>query len=547
MFTRPTVGDSGEFTVAGTAAFADYNNNTGAANSLQNTMVLSTVQPSPFFFDRVDGRIVLKRDGDLMASVEVTSTDPMRVVWRIRPAAVWSDGIPVSCKDFHLQWLAATSKLTRTGEDGTPARIWDTSPTGYEHISQHTCADNGKTVITDFSTSFADYRSLYAFMVPAHILERATGIADITHLTDADPVAMTAAAEFFNTGWIGFDPATGLSAGPYRIQSTNPDETVLVRNDTWWGAPGGPSQVTFRVNQDTQAAALQLQNKEVDIIAALADATVTQLLRDDSSVTIFTAPGQTYEHLDFRMDHPMLRDTAVRQAIAACIDRQDLVDKLIKDIDPNAVPLGSLLFTPTEVGYQDHYADTGNIDTARRILSAAGYAQGADGIFAKDGQRLSVHLGHRSGDRRNQTTRLIQSHCAPAGIEMLDDATDNFNDTRIAAGEFDLALFAWVGSPVKSSSYGNYASADAGGNANHNKYSNREVDTLLARSNTELDFDKRIAILNDADTSMRADLHSLPLFALPDFAASDKTITPISYIAAAGGVTWNMFAWQRNT
>jgi len=213
VFTRPTVSDASEFTVAGTAGFTDYNNNTGAANSLQNTMVLSTVQPSPFFFDRVDGRIVLKRDGDLMDSVEVTSTDPLQVVWKIRPEAVWSDATPVSCKDFHLQWLAATSQLTRTGEDGAQARIWDTSPTGYEHISKHTCADSGKTVITDFSTPFADYRSLYAFMVPAHILERAAGIADITRLTDADPVAMTAAAEFFNTGWIGINPATGLSAG----------------------------------------------------------------------------------------------------------------------------------------------------------------------------------------------------------------------------------------------------------------------------------------------------------------------------------------------
>jgi peptide/nickel transport system substrate-binding protein len=264
-------------------------------------------------------------------------------------------------------------------------------------------------------------------------------------------------------------------------------------------------------------------------------------------VTVFTAPGQTYEHLDFRMDHPLLRDKAFRQAIAACIDRQDLVDRLIKDVDPHAVPLGSLLlFTPTELGYQDHYADTGNVGTARRILTDSGYTLGTDGIFTKHGQRLPLRLGHRGSDRRNQTTRLIQSHCAPAGIEILDDAADNFNDTRIAAGEFDLALFAWVDSPVKSSSYGNYASIDAGGNANYNKYSNRKLDTTLARANTELDFTKRLTILDEADKLMRADLHSLPLFALPDFAASDQSITPISYLATAGGITWNLFTWQRN-
>jgi len=199
------------------------------------------------------------------------------------------------------------------------------------------------------------------------------------------------------------------------------------------------------VNQDTQAAGQQLRNKEVDIITTLADATVAELLRDDPAVTIFSAPGQTYEHLDFRMDHPLLRDKAVRQAFAACVDRQDLVDKLIKDIDPHAAPLGNLLFTPTEHGYQDHYADTGDVNTAEQILTDAGYTRGADGIFAKNGQRLSIRLGHRSTERRNQTTRLIQSHCASAGISIQDDASDNFNDVRIDAGEFDMALFAWVG------------------------------------------------------------------------------------------------------
>jgi peptide/nickel transport system substrate-binding protein len=157
---------------------------------------------------------VIKLDGDMMESIEITNKDPMQVVWKIRKEAVWSDGEPVSCKDFHLQWLAATSKTTKTGDDGKPVRLWDASPTGYDQISKHTCADGNKTVVTDFSTPYADYRSLYNSMVPAHVLERETGIPDITKLTDSDATNMAKAAEFFNTGWIGFDAAKALSAGP---------------------------------------------------------------------------------------------------------------------------------------------------------------------------------------------------------------------------------------------------------------------------------------------------------------------------------------------
>jgi peptide/nickel transport system substrate-binding protein len=490
---------------------------------------------------------VIKVDGDMMESIEVTKKDPMQVVWKIRKEAVWSDGEPVSCKDFHLQWLAATSQA-KTTDEGKEVRLWDTSPTGYDQISKHACADGNKTVITDFAKPYADYRALYNFMVPAHVLERATGISDITTLTDADTANMTKAAEFFNTGWVGFDAAKDLSAGPYKIQSANPDETVLVRNDRWWGPKGGPSQVTFRTNKDSKSASQQLQNKEVDIIAIQADGAVAQQLRGDQSIKTFAAPGQTYEHIDFRMDFPIFQDKAVREAIAQCTNRHDLIDKLVRDVDPNAKPLGNVMFMPNEAGYEDHYADTGNGDVAaaKKTLTDAGYAQGADGVFAKNGQRVSFKLGHRVVERRSQTVRLIQSHCAPAGIEVLDDQSENFNDVRLKQSDFDMALFAWVGTVVKSSAYGNYASADAGGSSNYNRYSNKEVDRLYNEANAELDYDKRVQQLNQVDKLMRADLHTLPLFVLPDFAANDSRISPISYVGAFGGVTWNMFGWQRS-
>jgi peptide/nickel transport system substrate-binding protein len=548
VFTRPEVNDSGEFTMVRESGFTAYNNGTGAANAFQNTVVLSNVQPSPYFFDLVDGQIVIKLDGDVMESVEVTNKDPMQVIWKIRKEAVWSDGEPVSCKDFHLQWLAATSKATKTSDDGQQVRLWDASPTGYDQINKHTCADGNKTVVTDFSTPYADYRALYNFMVPAHILERETGISDITKLTDTDAVNMAKAAEFFNTRWTGFDAAKALSAGPYKIESANQEEVVLVRNDKWWAAKGGPSKVTLRVNTDAKSASQQLQNKEVDIIATQADGAVAQQLRGDRSIRTFAAAGQTYEHIDFRMDLPLFTDKAVREAVAACVNRQDLVDKLVRDIDPNAEPLGNMMFMPNETGYEDHYADTGkgDVEAAKKILTGAGYTLGDDGVFAKGDQRVSFRLGHRIIERRAQTVRLIQSHCAPAGIKIIDDQAQNFNDVRLKISDFDMALFAWVGTAVKSSAYANYASADAGGSSNYNKYSNRQLDRLYAEANAELDFDKRIRMLNEVDRLMRADLHSLPLFVLSDFAASDADISPISYVGAFGGVTWNMFAWQRD-
>jgi peptide/nickel transport system substrate-binding protein len=547
VFKRPKVDDQGDFTMVREGDFTDYNNSTGAANNFQNTVVLSNMQLSPYFFDLVNNQIVIKLDGDLMESVKVTSEDPMQVEWKVNKDAVWSDGASVGCKDFFLLWFSATSQTKTVGADGSEASVWDSSPTGYDQISKLTCSDD-KTIVTDFSKPYADYRALFGPLLPAHVLEKQTGIADITKLTDTNVEEVKKAATFWTTGWVGFNADLALSAGPYKIESANEDEVVMVRNDKWWGEPGGPAKVTIRVNNDAQSAAQQLQNKEVDIIAIQADGAVAQQLRGDSSVKTFALAGQTYEHIDFRMDFPLFQDKAVRDAVAACVDRQDLIDKLVKDVDPNAKPLGNVMFMPNEAGYEDHYADTGkgDVEASKKILTDAGYTQGADGVFAKNGARVSFRLGHRIVERRSQTVRLIQASCAKAGIEVIDDQTENFNNERLPASDFDMALFAWVGTAVKSSSYGNYASKDAGGSANYNRYSNKDMDKLFTEANAELDYAERTKMLNEVDKLMRADMHMLPLFVLPDFAANDATVQNISYVGALGGVTWNMFAWTKS-
>lgn len=546
VYVRPKIADSGEFTMVREEASTAYNNLLGANNNFNNTVVLSNLQPWPFFTDLVDGKLVIKVDGDLMESVDVAQ-DPMVVTYKIKKEAVWSDGEPVSCKDFYLEWLATVSKATKEVE-GEKASIWDRSPVGYDKIKNVECSDNNKTAKATFTEAFGDYRTLFQFMMPAHVLEKGTGIADITKVMDTNTAEVQKAAEFYTTKWNDLTSSDlALSAGPYMIQSAGEEEVVLVRNPKWWGNPGGPSKVTVRVNHEAQSAAQQLQNKEVDIIAVQADGAVATQLRNDPSVEVYAMPGQTYEHIDFRWNLPLFQDKAVREAVAACVPRQELVDKLVKDVDPNAKPLGSLSFMPNEGGYADHWADTanGDVDAAKKILTDAGYTQGADGVFAKGGQRVSFKLGHKIVPRRTDTVRIVQAKCRLAGIEVNDLQSETFNAKELTASDFDAALFAWVGTPFKSSAYPNY-SCKPDGTANYNLYCNKDMDAKYQEANKEIDYDKRTKLMNEADEIMAKDRHSIPLFVLPDFAANQSNVENISYVGVAGGVTWNMFAWTRS-
>jgi peptide/nickel transport system substrate-binding protein len=556
LFKRPKVDDLGDIAIAVEEGFHNYNNNIGATNNFSSTIALSNVQPSPYITDLVDGKLVIKIDGDLMESVKVTSTSPQVVEWKVRKEAVWSDGQPIDCKDFYLKWLAATSKATTT-VDGKSASIFDSTPTGYENIEKLECGDGGKTVTTTFfkDKPFADYRALFSnpgsdSLLPAHVLEAKTGVADITKVTPAqNDDTVKKVADFYTKGWLGFNADVALSGGPYKIESSDlKDQTVLVRNDKWWGEKPAAAKVIIKTNTDPQSAAQQLQNKEVVAIAPQAEPAVAAQLRGDSSFSVFAAGGQTYEHVDFNMARPLFaQNKELRTAIAQCFDRQALIDKLVKDVDPSAKPLGNFIFMPNEVGYEDHYGDVGKGDIAasKKTLEDAGWKQGGDGIYTKGEFRASFKLGHKTVQRRADTVRILQDKCHQAGIEVVDDQSADFNDKRLPASEFDAALFAWVGQPLKAGAYGNYASKDKGGSANYNNYSSSVVDTKWAAANGELDYNKRVTEMNEVDKQMRDDLHSVPLFQLPDFAAASADIGPISYVGVAGGITWNLYAWTK--
>jgi peptide/nickel transport system substrate-binding protein len=547
-YSRPKVADIGDVSLTLDESFQDYNNNTGAANSQANAYFYPLWTPSPFF---VDGDFSLKLDRDYMESVTVKSVDPQVIEYKWRPEAVWSDGAPVGCKDMYLTYLAAVSPAKTEG-----AQVFDSPPAGYDQISKFECSPDGKTVTVTFRVPFADYRGLWTVagqagsqLLPAHILEQRTGIPDITKVpVDQDTPEVRRAAEFYTKGWNNFDPSVALSAGPYKIDSAvRNQQVVLVRNDRWWGNPGGPAKITARAVTDSQAAVQQLLNKEVDIIAPQAESAIAEQVRAGGDFSVFARGGQTYEHLDFNMARPLFRDhPELRKAVAACVNREDIVAKLVRSVDPNAKPLGNVLLNPNEAAYQDHYAGvgTGNAEAAKKLLSDAGWTLGPDGVYAKNGQRASFRIGHKLVDRRNQTVQLMQGSCKPAGIEIIDAGGEAFNDQQLPAGDFDAALFAWVASSVKSSLTPNYTSKARGGSANYNSYSNPKVDDLLAKANTQLDYTQRLATFNEADRLMAEDMHTLPLFQLTDFACADRAIKPVSYLSS-GGALWNAFAWQK--
>jgi len=566
-YLRPKVPDMGPVTVAVDEAFSNYNNNLSTTNDIANLYIDNLILPSPFFVNDVNNVTKVQLDGDYLDSFKVISQNPQVLQYNIKKQAVWSDGVPFDCSDFKLYWLSGAV------DSGDVATAFQNAQPGLDHISKIDCSNDNKTATVTFKQLWADYIGLFTNMVPAHVAAKAAGITtdQLTKLDDnnpADTPTLLKLADFYSGGkatdhgFAGINLANDLSAGPYVVQSSDgKTDTILVRNKLWWGNPAGPSKIDIRTNRDDQSAFQQLQNKEVSVVGGQPNAQVAQEVRANPQFHLITGLGVTFEHIDYNAKNAVfVAHPELRTALSQCVNRQDVISKVVADVDPDVKPLGEVFFLPTETAYQDHYTTTGHGDetAAKKTLTDAGWTLGPNGFLQKGGQTAEITIGHKSNDRREATVQAIQAQCKQAGIKIDDFTSDGFNSKNLPAGDYQVALFAWTGSPVKSGFDAIYQSSNGAalGGSNYQKYSNPQVDKLLAQADGELNFTKRAQELNEADKLIAHDGFTLPLFALPEFGVTDGSIVstsadgkkiPIQDNESSSGVVFDAFAWQRSS
>jgi peptide/nickel transport system substrate-binding protein len=555
--TEAPAPSGGSVTYAAEQEYISYNNGTADQTLFANTLVLNMVQPGPFI-SMPD--LTFKLWDDMMVSADVTSTDPQVVEYVIQPAAVWSDGEAIDCDDFFLAWIANSGMLQTSNPDYDPANpeavdadgnpipefIPDfntASTTGYEDIESVECSDDDKTVTVTFANKYADWKGLFGGLIPAHIVEANSGVADLTAVdpmnTSADSVAL---GEFWSNGFVGFDPALALSGAWYTIDSfTAGQNLILKRNEAFWGTPGNLDEIVFLQVPDATAQPAALENGDVQVITPQPNADLVAQLTGIAGVTTSIEQGLTFEHFDFNQANKHLAKLEVRQALAMCIDREEIVTTLVKPINPDATVLNNRIYVPAGADYQDNSDGlVPDVDGAKALLESAGYVLGADGIYADAaGDRLSVRVLRRDPNSRRQSTiELAKEQCAPAGIELVDDPSETWS-SRLTASDYDMVLFAWVATPFLSSSTSLYV---PDGGQNWNTYVNEDLVDLFAQANAEFDDAVRADLMDQIDQILWDDMVTLPLFQFQEMVAYSDSVTGVVFNGPLG-ITWNANEW----
>lgn len=344
----------------------------------------------------------------------------------------------------------------------------------------------------------------------------------------------------------------GAAAGPFRLKEWEKGSYVtLERNPDYGGEPAGVQEITFRfIPSPEQPAALA--NGEVDVIYPQPQIDLIEQVREIDGVNFDASFGVTWEHMTYNVANPVLADVRVRQAIGLAVDRQALVDTLMKPFSDEATVLQNHVYVNNQPEYAENAGEFAarDLERAGALLDEAGWTVGSDGVREKDGDKLVLRIGTTGGDAlRERTQELLQAQLKDAGIELRIENVpeagifDVIFGGEATAQDWDLALFAWVGTPTAALDYTGVYGTGQGNNPGG--YSNEEADALLAQATAEVDDTARAALMNQVDQLLWQDPPNLPLYQKPTFVAYKDTIENVVDNTSAEGLTWNADKWTR--
>ncbi len=538
----------GSITVALDQSLAGFNINTAAASGFAAQEILDTVWPQPFI---VDPALKPQLNTQLISSVRVTDS-PQTVTYDISHKARWSDGTPIDADDFIYNWQAQSGNPAFTDLGNQPYDA--ASTTGYSQIASvtgshppgGTCASgsvadrnaglcpNGDTVTVTFATPYADWRSLFANLVPAHVARI--------------------------VGWnTGFTVASQTISGSwYEIENYDVGRSVvLVRNPRYWGTPGRLDKIVFRFFPDDAAEVAALRDNEVQVINPTSVSTSVVHSADQVPATdTVTVPGLEFEHLDFNEADPYLAELQVRQAIALGTDRRQIISRTVGQIAPGLEPLGNRMFVSTQPQYVDNGKAYGEVDDshAESLLSGLGFTRAPDGYYQPDfgpekGQDLTFTVQSTSGDPiRLETEQLFRAQMKAIGIkiDIQNYEAATFFGTNLPDGAYQIAEFAWLDTPFPSGNQSLYCSytdtRQCGQNWIH--YADPRVDLLMAEGSTASTAAVEAADFNAADKILWSDMATLPLYEYPQFFAWSTSYDHVVPNTSVPGIAWDANLWS---
>lgn len=312
---------------------------------------------------------------------------------KLRPNLVWSDGQPLNADDVNFTW-----KLWVNPKFGAYSTV------GYNDIKSADVSADKLSITFHLSTAFEPFVALWTdgglAPLPAH------------HFASMSPDSILKSPDNLKPSVV---------SGPFSVsESVVHDHFTLVRNPKFYLASQGfpyLDKIVFRFVTDSNTILKDLQSGSIDASWFL-DVQKTPAYQALSNYTLTrTATSAGFEAIWINEKNPILKDATIRKALAMAIDHNALIQTARRGA---ASPLCTDHPSGIVPGYQADAACP-KLDPAgaNTLLDQAGWTKGADGVRAKNGQRLEFQYSSTANNAWRAADELIlQQNFKAIGVKI---------------------------------------------------------------------------------------------------------------------------------
>jgi peptide/nickel transport system substrate-binding protein len=510
--------------VVGWNPYSNSNNNAMAIAQQDNARVI--MFETPYLYNMLDGQVYpLLADGDFVWNDEQTE-----ITFKMKSAAKWSDGTPVTAEDVAYTWATHVKYNTPTGA------------ANMEYIENIEAVDP-QTVVVKAKLD-ADGKAVNPLLVAAYlssnyVIQKAW-TETLEERVGGDPTALLA------------DTAEDVVySGPYTMFFSDDTKVIYVRDDNYWGQDASmwgklpvPKYLAHVIYKDNAAGSVALAQGEVDVSQQFnSNIQVLWLSYGLPVSTYLPEPpygiGASLPTAFYNLESPGLDQVAVRKAIAIAVDYPTIIANAMTNQSAtfDQVPRSLMNPTPGEQALYNHDAVAdlqwaGNdIEGAIALLDEAGIVDtDGDGWREYNGEKLSYVATCPNGWSDWQAAIEV---VAAAGKKIGIDITTNYpewgvyqtvvtkSDAPLPEG-YDIFMM-WSDGAGPTQPWGRirklmsseFIGMPSNWNGNWGQYSNPEADALIQAIPGMTDPDELKATYTDLVEIYLTDIPSFTLMYRP--------------------------------
>jgi peptide/nickel transport system substrate-binding protein len=400
-------------------------------------------------------------DGNLQPRL-ATSWEPNEdgQVWTIalREGVTFHNGQPMTADDV----VASFQRLVDPDSGSSAAATFEFLPM------------DGVRKVDDFTVEFALTRPLVDF--PAY-------------LNSYQAVILPA-------DWPGSFAENPIGTGAFQMVEFVPQQRVIYERYPDYWLPDIPYlDRTEAITLSADNAVTAMLGGDIDLNTNPA---ALPLFESNPEITLLSVNTSGHDGVFMRVDQEPFTDVRVRQAMALCMNRPDLIASVWQGMgelgNDNVFAAVFPVSPQLEQRVQDY-------DQAAALLAEAGYAEGFSATLTTSSDTSPLPA----------MAAVVQEMLRPVGIEIEINAVPASTYFNTDWLEMPLTLTNWGGRATPSQFLSTAYTTGAVWNASH--WSNPEFDELVAQFDAELDVDARMALAAEIAAIMSEEVPAIiPFF-----------------------------------